>query len=529
MKQKMMSLALFVLAFLLLASVCYAGGTITLASNPGTYIEETGKGAVAHILHPAWDRSLIGSNGAAWLWSSSKILRREACNGSVKTFREEFSIPGGAKSLKGSISLSADDEYRIELNGKTIASRGGGTFGSTFTHSFTPVNGKNVLRIIVTNYKDVRPRPGGACENYNYAGVIYKSTITYSDPADLWIEDTPPDSGIEPNISGQDMWLSRSIWIRHTNDGVEEHQNPFYGDNNHVYARIRNRGGVASTPGAVVKLYWAYASAGLSWPDNWHEIGSAVLPQIAPDNNQTEIVRIPWNPPGAGHYCLIARIESEDDPLVYTDTRSIGKYVAYNNNIAWRNLNVIGPACEDASLIVRNVPDVNGEYADSIDLLFEGTPSLFSAEGVRVVVNPGLLFLRWQDSGMQGESVQALDDMTVQLLSPQSKILGIPMNADEAESIGFKIHVPYKFSASGPYQLAITQEVNGVSIGGVSYDVTPCLTEEAPTPEPTPTPAPGPSPEPTPIPAVPEPTTMLLFSAGLFGLLGLMKRRAKKK
>ena len=106
---------------------------------------------------------------------------------------------------------------------------------------------------------------------------------------DLYIKDTPSDTGIEPNPDTGPMWVTEDIWVRNNPDpGYQPyafpelsppwtplaHENPEYRDPkystpNYVYVRVRNRGTSASTGTERLKLYWAKASTGLGWPAQW--------------------------------------------------------------------------------------------------------------------------------------------------------------------------------------------------------------------------------------------------------------------
>jgi hypothetical protein len=106
---------------------------------------------------------------------------------------------------------------------------------------------------------------------------------------DLYIKDTPLDTGIEPNGDPGPMWITEDIWVRNNPDpGYQPfpfpeltppwtplaHQNPEYRDPkystpNYVYVRVRNRGTMASTGTERLRLYWAKASTGLGWPAQW--------------------------------------------------------------------------------------------------------------------------------------------------------------------------------------------------------------------------------------------------------------------
>lgn len=107
--------------------------------------------------------------------------------------------------------------------------------------------------------------------------------------ADLYIRDTPADSGVQPNPDTGPMWVSADIWVRNSPDpGYSPlpynaasppwtplpHQNPEYRDPKHglpsyVYVRVRNRGNAPSNGTETLQLYWAKASTGLAWPNSW--------------------------------------------------------------------------------------------------------------------------------------------------------------------------------------------------------------------------------------------------------------------
>ncbi|HEX6084928.1 MAG TPA: tyrosinase family protein [Thermoanaerobaculia bacterium] len=107
--------------------------------------------------------------------------------------------------------------------------------------------------------------------------------------ADLYMKDTPVDTGAEPNPDNGAMWVTEDIWVRIAPDPAYQpypftessppwtpaaHENPEYRDPkysvpNYVYVRVRNRGNAASTGNERLKLYWAKASTGLNWPTQW--------------------------------------------------------------------------------------------------------------------------------------------------------------------------------------------------------------------------------------------------------------------
>lgn len=184
---------------------------------------------------------------------------------------------------------------------------------------------------------------------------------------DLWSQDTSDDTGAEPDTSSQPMYISDDIWVRRQNDGLvnQDHENPEYrtpgGAPNYVYVRVRNRA-CSGTQSGTVKLYWAKASSGLSWPSPWD--GSVTNPALmgslvgtAPVSvagGDDEILTFPWSPPNPAdyaslgadqhHFCLLSRIEtSPSAPFGMTSPETSNLYanVQNNNNIVWKNISVV--------------------------------------------------------------------------------------------------------------------------------------------------------------------------------------------
>src|SRR5688572_13636767 len=111
--------------------------------------------------------------------------------------------------------------------------------------------------------------------------------------ADLFVRDndTPLDVGAQPNADPGAMWVSKDIWVRNIADPAwrpqpfptasptwapAAHQNPEYRDPRlsipcFLYVRVHNRSAVASTGNEVLRVYWAKASSGLSWPGSWND------------------------------------------------------------------------------------------------------------------------------------------------------------------------------------------------------------------------------------------------------------------
>jgi hypothetical protein len=119
--------------------------------------------------------------------------------------------------------------------------------------------------------------------------VLTLATIPSGLAQSVYMKDTPADTGAEPNPDPGPMWVSDDIWVRtHPDPGYQPypfpdatppwtplpHENPEYRDPkysvpNYVYVRIHNRGTSPSSGTERLRVYWAKASTGLAWPNQW--------------------------------------------------------------------------------------------------------------------------------------------------------------------------------------------------------------------------------------------------------------------
>jgi hypothetical protein len=120
--------------------------------------------------------------------------------------------------------------------------------------------------------------------------LLFVTVAVASAPAQtVYMQDTPADTGVEPNPDTGPMWVSQDIWVRNAPDPAYQpypfnaasppwtfpaHQNPVYRDPlkstpNYVYVEVRNNSNAASTGTERLRVYWAKGSTGLSWPSQW--------------------------------------------------------------------------------------------------------------------------------------------------------------------------------------------------------------------------------------------------------------------
>lgn len=203
----------------------------------------------------------------------------------------------------------------------------------------------------------------------------------------VWMKDTWNDTGIEPNpnTAGEAMWQSPYIWVRNSQDtGLthqHEHQNPEFGSTNWVYVKLHN--GATTTQSGNLELYFANASAGLSWSSDFTLLTS--IPVSGFVAGSTRIVEAQWNSlPGTGHYCMIARWVSASDPMATAETSDINANTLNNNNIVWRNLNIVdltADADQSADLLIRNTSKQRAVLAFTVNSPARRDASSFLGNG----------------------------------------------------------------------------------------------------------------------------------------------------
>lgn len=173
---------------------------------------------------------------------------------------------------------------------------------------------------------------------------------------DVWMRDNTDDVGREP--SSGTAWSSPDIKVCGNPNGCPVSENPIAGyDGNYVFITLHNNGPNTRTPPQPAQgslyLYVTRAGGAAHWvpgaPDDqlrigdWTLIGS--MPNISiPANQATRTVVIPWTAdkiPATGHYCLLARWVSADDPMTFAETSHTIQNAQNNNNIAWRNVDAV--------------------------------------------------------------------------------------------------------------------------------------------------------------------------------------------
>lgn len=284
-------------------------------------------------------------------------------------------------------------------------------------------------------------------QGYSLVSQHLDQTSCNGAPAgDAWIMDkdlplTPVDPGTEPNPDTGPMWISNQIWVRNDDDGGLTHENPDFGQDNYIYARVRNNG-TTTLDTVRAMVYYAHASTGLSWPGQWHLIGSSTVVDLAPGGSVV-IDPVTWDPPAQGHYCLVVRLLTPQDPMTFPEGPSIGVNTRNNNNIAWRNVNVVDilPNSEGGfTVLSRNVLEEDAEIELVLDMSRDrgGRTLLDAGVGLELQIDEES-FQQLIERGIQfdGQGVERVDDRTLVVTSP-TVVLG-PWRLGGGQEIRFDV------------------------------------------------------------------------------------------
>ena len=175
--------------------------------------------------------------------------------------------------------------------------------------------------------------------------------------ANVRMRDNAGDGGAVP--SGGTMWLSPDVWNRPGPDGLTIHQNPEFGQENFIYANIRNDlAGTAATKAISLDFWLAPAATGLAWPTNFTYVGRISVPNLG-IGEVRQVGPLAWMPPNpmpSDHFCFYVRVVSPQDPITFAETADVGSNAANSNNLVWRNINVVNIlSSRSVTFLARNI------------------------------------------------------------------------------------------------------------------------------------------------------------------------------
>jgi hypothetical protein len=241
--------------------------------------------------------------------------------------------------------------------------------------------------------------------------TIYMDLIEATLPTPfLYIRDNVADIGSEPNATTTRAWESLDVWVRPSADGITVGEPILGGQPSVVYVSITNQGKALypSDGSDVVRLYWAKAQTGLSWPAPWD--GSIMTipkqgdkfdpPQpigtILPE--QSKLIPFSWPatpnpvdyPSNDGHFCLLAFITKATSPEFegFQPGTDLNQNVLKFSNVAWRNIHIVPVAkMKMDDMVVANHTDRDMLAQIAFEIL-DASARPIDPAGARLLITP---------------------------------------------------------------------------------------------------------------------------------------------
>ena len=251
-----------------------------------------------------------------------------------------------------------------------------------------------------------------------------------------------------------------------------------FGQDNHVYVRVWNRGQSAAA-NVTATVFYAPAATLLTFGD-WKRIGSVLIPNVPAGNVMTVSAAIRWpmaEVPAPAHYCFVALVGNAQDPAPNPATTFLSfdnfyAYIRNNNNVTWRNFNVVaGPAPSS----VRSAEygfDFDAPGAAESARYFELAVGSRLPPGSRVWLEAPLSLLRGMDHGVPLVNVDDRRQTGQVPISPHGRTtLGTSeFPAESRARCRLLVHVPYEFGGR-PYEVYVSQLYEGFEVGRVTWRI----------------------------------------------------------
>jgi len=253
------------------------------------------------------------------------------------------------------------------------------------------------------------------------------------------------------------------------------------GQDNYIYVRVRNRGGSPATNVAAT-IFWTPVSTMLT-PDLWNLVGTATLPNVPNGDQLTVSDHIVWPAaaiPAEGHYCFVGIIGSAGDPAPspaeFLNWDNYRNFIRENNNVTWRNFNVVDNEPDPAS------GDPEGFVA--LEFMSPGMPDKARRMALEVI---GKLP---KGAKMMLETPMALVDAMHEKtpfvnIDKKSSRAYMPMNpfgrrllgeavfpARARNQLRLLVHIPEEFR-NNEYEVAVRQMYKGDEVGRVTWRLAP--------------------------------------------------------
>jgi hypothetical protein len=297
----------------------------------------------APMPHDRWEYSNYGSRIDCYAWGELiDTAGDDLLDTSLSGYTSDFGGTSGASAIIAGVALAVQGAAQAHLG-----------------YRFSPGQLRRLLSDPTTGTPSNDPATDRIGVMPNLRAILTSDVLRLS--PDLYLRDFVGDTG-DPHTSaasaspdvivlGAPATDPQALFGQGSGaeDSVTLSEPVTLGHDHSVYVRVRNRGGIEAVAG-IATVYWS-PPATLVTPSLWHRIGTVALPTIPVGDVLTVSSVINWPAaeiPGAGHYCFVAVAGNDRDPAPTPDSLrdwdTFVRFVRANNNVAWRNFNVVDPA-----------------------------------------------------------------------------------------------------------------------------------------------------------------------------------------
>lgn len=251
------------------------------------------------------------------------------------------------------------------------------------------------------------------------------------------------------------------------------------GQDNFIYVRARNRGG-SDAANVTATVYWSPVATLLT-PDLWTPVGSVVIPNVPSGNVLTVSNAIAWPAgqiPGTGHYCFVGLVGNAADPAPgpadFVDWDNYRNFIRNNNNVTWRNFNV-----------VDNEPDPAGDPSEYVAMEFLAPGAPDRARRMRLEIVARLPKGSRALLDIPVAMYDAMHDRAPVKFDKRRKIATIPVNPHGMRSLGdmlftaksraklrLLVQIPKQYRHMA-YEVFVRQMFRDEEVGRVTWRLAP--------------------------------------------------------
>ncbi len=432
----------------------------------------------------AYDSSNFGSRLDCYAWGQNVYtpggndinfgtspLDPQACN---RRYATDFDGTSAASAIIAGTAILTQEMYRSTHAGNSLApaqlravlSDAGGTHQDPTETMAMPIG-------VMPNLRSIGSRLGTLPDVYVRDSVSdtgqLPNTLVYQSP-DIFVLGTQM-------INAQNLYGEGSGTENQMIPNVPVSPNQTY----HVHVRVRNRAAVPA-PNMIAYVYWSEANS-LVVPLDWRLIGKSQALNVPPGGILSVTDPIVWdtsnnNLPSV-HGCFVAVLDQAQDPApslllaanpvskAATTWAEFLSYLGNNNNIAWRNFEVLSLAnnmSSNAGFGLCGAFD-RGRVFD-----LEILQSLPDGARCRLEI-PVELMAALRPCGLLGFDVASGDDPSRVWLTPRSAttwILGVYLGRGVRYTCRLHVENREPFAA-GEYRVAVRQVFEGLEVGRLTW------------------------------------------------------------